>query len=49
LDDRFCGDRAAACAAFFIEKIHNFAKGIGVRGIPEVGALAAHMDEANLF
>ena len=49
MDDRFRGYRAAACAAFFIEKIHNFAKGIGVRGIPEISALAAHMDEADLF
>jgi len=49
LDDRFRGDRAAARAAFFIEKIHHFAEGVGVRGIPEVGALAAHTDEADLF
>jgi len=41
--------RRAARAAFFIEKIHHFAKSIGVRGIPEVGTLAAHMDEADLF
>jgi len=49
LDDRFCRNRAAARAAFFIEKIHDFAEGVGVRGIPEVGALAAHIDEADLF
>jgi len=49
LDDRFCRNRAAARAAFFIEKIHDFAEGVGVRGIPEVGALAAHIDETHLF
>jgi hypothetical protein len=49
LDDRFCRNGAAARAALFIKKIHDFAEGIGVRGIPEIGALAAHMDEADLF
>jgi len=27
LDDGFCGNGAAARAAFFIEKVHDFSKG----------------------
>jgi hypothetical protein len=49
LDDGFGGHGARTRAAFLIEKIHDFAQGIGVRGVPEIGALAADMDEADLF
>jgi hypothetical protein len=49
LDDGFCGDGAASRAALFVEEIHHFSEGLGIRGIPEVGALAADIDEAHLL
>jgi hypothetical protein len=49
LDDRFGGNGAAAGAALLVEVVHDFAQGVGVRGIPEIGAFAAYMDKANLL
>jgi hypothetical protein len=42
------GHGARARAAFFVEKIYDLAQGIGVRGVAEIGALAADLDEADL-
>lgn len=48
MDHGLRGHGARARAAFFVEKIHDFAQGIGVRGVAEIGALAADLDEADL-
>jgi hypothetical protein len=48
LNDGLRGDGTGARAAFFIEKVQDFAQRIGVRGIPKIGALAAYVDEADL-
>jgi hypothetical protein len=49
LNNGFGGNGATARAAFFVEKIQDFAQRIGIRGIPKIGAFAANVDEANLF
>jgi hypothetical protein len=49
LDDGFRGNGAAASAAFFIKEVHDFAQSVGIGRIPEKGALASNLDEADLF
>jgi len=49
LNHGFGGDSTGTCAAFFIEKIQNFAQRIGVGGVPEKRALAANFHEADLL
>jgi hypothetical protein len=49
LDDGFGGNSAGARAALFVKEIQDFAQRIGVRGIPEISALATHVDQPNLF
>jgi hypothetical protein len=49
LDNGFGGDGASARAALLVKEIEHFAKRVGVRRIPKIGALAAHMDETHLF
>ena len=49
MNDGFGRHGATARAAFFVEKIHDFAQRAGVRGIPKIGAFAADVDEANLL
>src|SRR5215472_5524773 len=49
LHDGVGGHGARARAAFFVKKSHHFAQSLGVRGVPEIGALPADIDEADLF
>jgi len=41
--------RHCAVATLFVEKIHDFAAGVRGRRVPQIRALAAHLDEADLF
>jgi len=49
LDDGIGGNGAVARAAFFVEKVHDFAQSVGIGRIPEKSAFAADIDEADLF
>jgi hypothetical protein len=49
LDDGLGWHGAGASAAFFIEKIQDFAQSIRVRGVPEISAFAADFNEADLL
>jgi hypothetical protein len=49
LDDGLDWHSAGTRATLFIEKIQDFAQSIRVRGVPEISALAADVDEADLL